>query len=102
MSAYVLTFLAKTEIFDIWSSLAEDSESAADRVEQAIYDACAFLAEDAVRDQGRSDLPAPSLGFWTLNRYPEYTVVYRPETVPLRIMAVLSGDGVSGAFSNSE
>jgi len=39
MSAYALTPLAKADIFDIWSFIAEGSEKAADRVEQAIYDA---------------------------------------------------------------
>ena len=33
---YVLTPLAKADIFDIWSYIADDSEDAADRVEQAI------------------------------------------------------------------
>jgi plasmid stabilization system protein ParE len=36
MSAYVLTSLAEADIFDIWSYIADDSEDAADRVEQAI------------------------------------------------------------------
>ena len=36
MSVYVLTPLAKADIFDIWSYIAEDSEQAADRVERAI------------------------------------------------------------------
>ena len=45
MSAYALTPLAKADIFDIWSYIAEDSQDAAGRVEQAIYDACEFLAE---------------------------------------------------------
>jgi plasmid stabilization system protein ParE len=36
MSAFVLTPLAKTDIFNIWSHIAFDSEDAADRVEQAI------------------------------------------------------------------
>ena len=45
MSAYVLTHLAKADVFDIWSTIAENNEEAADRVEQAIYDACAFVAE---------------------------------------------------------
>jgi plasmid stabilization system protein ParE len=35
MSAYVLTPLAKADIFDIWSYIADDSQDAADRVEQA-------------------------------------------------------------------
>jgi plasmid stabilization system protein ParE len=45
MSVYALTPLAKTDIFDIWSYIAGDNEETANRVEQAIYDACAFVAE---------------------------------------------------------
>jgi plasmid stabilization system protein ParE len=33
MSDYALTALAKTDIFDIWSYIADDSEDAANRVE---------------------------------------------------------------------
>jgi plasmid stabilization system protein ParE len=39
---YVLTPLAKANVFDIWSYIADDNEDAADRVEQAIFDACEF------------------------------------------------------------
>jgi len=49
MNGYALTPLAKADIFEIWSYIATDSEDAADRVEQAIYDACAFLAEGHLR-----------------------------------------------------
>lgn len=91
MSAYLLTPLAKADIFDIWAYIAENSEPAADRVEQAIYDACAFLAQGPLRGHTRPDLTARSLRFWTLSRYPNYTVVYRPETAPLQIVAVLHG-----------
>lgn len=41
---YVLTPLARTDIFDIWAYIAADSEDAADAVEQSIYEACEFLA----------------------------------------------------------
>jgi plasmid stabilization system protein ParE len=41
MSVYVVTPRAKADIFDIWSYIAEDNEGAANRVEQAIYAACA-------------------------------------------------------------
>ena len=91
MSAYVLTPLAKADIFAIWSYIADDSEDAANRVEQAIYDACAFVAEAPMRGHSRPDLTTRSLRFWTLTRYPNYTVVYRPETAPLQVVAVLHG-----------
>jgi len=91
MSGYALTPLARADIFDIWSYIAEDSEDVADRVEQAIYDACAFVAEAPMRGHSRPDLTTRSLRFWTLTRYPNYTVVYRPETTPLQVVAVLQG-----------
>jgi antitoxin ParD1/3/4 len=91
MSAYVLTPLAKADIFDIWAYIAENSETAADRVEQAIFDAFEFLAAGPSRGHTRPDLTPRPLRFWTLNRYPNYTVVYRPDTAPLQIIAVLHG-----------
>lgn len=78
MSGYALTPLAKADIFEIWSYIAADSEIAADRVEDAIYEACALLAEGQGRGHFRPDLTARPLRFWTLTRYPNYTVVYRP------------------------
>ena len=39
MTTYALTPLVKTDIFDIWSNIAENSVEAADRVEQAIFEA---------------------------------------------------------------
>jgi plasmid stabilization system protein ParE len=92
MSAYALTPLAKADIFNIWSYIAEDSEAAADRVEQAIYDACAFVAEAPSRGHSRPDLTTRSLRFWTLTRYPNYTVVYRAEAALLQVVAVLHGE----------
>src|SRR6266478_6605924 len=91
MSGYALTPLAKADIFDTWSYLADNSEEAANRVEQAIYDACAFVAEAPVRGHFRPDLTTRSLRFWTLTRYPNYTVMYRPDTAPLQVVAVLHG-----------
>lgn len=91
MSGYVLTPLATVDIFEIWAYIAENSESAADRVERAIYDACGFLAEGPLRGHTRPDLTPRPLRFWTLNRYPNYTVVYRPDAAPLQIIAVLHG-----------
>jgi plasmid stabilization system protein ParE len=80
MSGYALTPLAKADIFDIWSYIARDNEDAANRVEQAIYDACGFLADGPLRGHSRPDLTTRLLRFWTLTRYPNYTVAYRPES----------------------
>jgi antitoxin ParD1/3/4 len=91
MSGYVLTPLAKADIFDIWAYIADHSQDAADRVEQAIFDACAFLAETPMSGHSRPDLTARPLRFWTLSRYPNYVIVYRPEKAPLQIVAVMHG-----------
>ena len=91
MSVYLLTPLAKADIFGIWSHIADDSEDAAQREEQAIYDACAFVAEGPMRGHFRPDLTSRSLRFWTLTRYPHYAIVYRQETAPIQIVAVLHG-----------
>ena len=79
MSGYVLTPLATADIFNIWSYIAEDNENVANRVEQAIYDACVLLADNPLRGHPRPDLTTRALRFWTVTRYRNYTVVYRPE-----------------------
>jgi antitoxin ParD1/3/4 len=91
MSRYALTRLAKADLFDIWSYIADDSEDAANRVEQAIYDACAFVAESPLQGHIRQGLTTRPLRFWTLTKYPSYMIVYRPDMVPVQIIAVLHG-----------
>ena len=91
MAGYILTPLARADIFEIWSYLAGFSDNTADSVEQAVYDACLFIAKGPMFGHSRSELTTRSLRFWTLTRYPNYTVVYRPETVPLQVVAVLHG-----------
>jgi len=57
------TPLAKADIFYIWSYIADDNENAADRVEQSIYDACAFVAEAPLRGHSRLNVTTRSLRF---------------------------------------
>ncbi|HEY3973550.1 MAG TPA: type II toxin-antitoxin system RelE/ParE family toxin [Candidatus Sulfotelmatobacter sp.] len=91
MSGFTLTRLAKADIFDIWSYIAKDSKESADRVEQAIFEACAFVADAPERGHSRADLTKRSLRFWTLTRYPNYSIVYRPDMSPIQVVAVLHG-----------
>lgn len=44
MSSYHFTPQAVDDLFEIWSYIAVDDLDAANRVEEAIYAACAFLA----------------------------------------------------------
>jgi hypothetical protein len=59
MSHYALTPLAKADVFEIWRYIAEDNEGAADRVEQAIYDAMFVPGQwaDARAHPARPDVP---------------------------------------------
>jgi plasmid stabilization system protein ParE len=60
MSIFVLTPHAKEDIVDIWTSIADDNENAADRVERAIFAACAFVAEaPCAATSGPTSLVAP-------------------------------------------
>jgi plasmid stabilization system protein ParE len=92
MSAYSLAPLAKADIFEIWAYIAEDNEAAADRVEEAIYDACSFVAESPSRGHLRRDFTTRPLRFWTLTRYRNYSIAYRPDAVPVQVVAVLHGN----------
>ena len=45
MSSYLFTPQAVEDLFEIWGYIASDDLDAADRVEEAIHVACAFLAD---------------------------------------------------------
>jgi plasmid stabilization system protein ParE len=79
------------DLFEIWNYIARDNLAAADRVESAVYEACALIADAPLRGQIREDLTTLLLRFWTLPRFPNYTVVYDPATVPVQIIRILHG-----------
>jgi plasmid stabilization system protein ParE len=91
MSRYRLTPKAKGDLRSIWSYIAFDNVEAADRVEEAIYDACAYLAQTPSRGQIRQDLTKLPVRFWTVLRYPKYVIVYDPADRPLKIIRILHG-----------
>jgi len=88
---YRLTPRAKADLRSIWSYIAYDNVGAADRVEAAIYDACAFLAMALLRGHSRQDLTKLPVRFWTVVRYPKYVIVYDPADRPLKIVRILHG-----------
>lgn len=91
MIRYRLTPQADEDVFEIWSYIARDSVEAANQVEAAIYEACAFVAEAPMRGHIRRDLIRLPLRFWTVQPYRNYMVVYDPATSPLEIIRVLHG-----------
>ena len=91
MSHYQFTPHAVDDLFEIWIYIARDDVEAANRVEDAIYNACAFLAEGPLRGQVREDLTKLPLRFWTVQAFPNYIIVYDPATDPLQIIRILHG-----------
>lgn len=91
MSLYRFTPQAENDLIEIWNYIAQDSVESADRVEAAVYEACAFLADGPLRGHVREDLTSRPVRFWTVQRYPNYIVVYDPESRPLEIIRILRG-----------
>ena len=94
---YVLTPRAKADIFDIWSYIADDNEDAADRAGQANLRRLRVRCRGSMRGHSPPAITTRSLRFWTLTRFPNYAVVYRPETAPLEVVAVMRGREIFGA-----
>ena len=90
MSAYVLTPLAKADIFEIWAYIAENNENAAGR-EEAIYDACAFLAEGPVARSHTARLYGTSPAFLNPKPLSQLHYCLPAGHSPLQIIAVLHG-----------
>lgn len=64
MSSYQLTPQAVEDLFEIWAYIAGDDIEAANRVEAAIYEACALLADTPLAGRFRKDLTNLPLRFW--------------------------------------
>jgi plasmid stabilization system protein ParE len=71
--------------------IAEDSRDAADRVENEILSTCLRLAQYPRMGTKRKDITHLPVRFWSATKFPNYVVIYRPETVPLQVIAILHG-----------
>lgn len=91
MTLFRFTPQASDDLLEIWQYIAADNPKAADRVEDAVYDACALIAKSPLAGQVRKELTALPLRFWTLSRYPNYLIVYDPAATPLQIIRILHG-----------
>ena len=85
---FVFTEEAETQLLEILGNLADESESAAVRVRDAIYDAVGKLAERPGIGHTRQDLTDRPVKFWSVY---SYLIVYDSESRPLTIVAVLHG-----------
>jgi plasmid stabilization system protein ParE len=89
--SYQLTPRALSDLDGIWDYIAEDNSGAANRVESAILSACDSLARHPMLGSKRSEITSLPVRFWTVTRFPNFIVVYRPDTKPLQVIAVLHG-----------
>jgi plasmid stabilization system protein ParE len=88
---YRLSARALRDLRSICSYIALDKESAAIRVAAAILEACDLLSLNPLIGSERPQETRLRVRFWPVSRYPTYLVVYRPETKPLQIVAILHG-----------
>lgn len=89
--AFLLTPTAVDDLDNIWAYIAADSVDSANRVESAILAACESVARYPTLGSRRSEITPLPVRFWVVTRYPNFIVIYRPETRPLQIVAVLHG-----------
>ena len=85
------TSLAAEDLDAIWQVIAEDNQDAANRVEAEILAACHRLAKHPRIGTKREDITPLPVRFWTVTKFPNYVIVFRPETSPLQVVAVLHG-----------
>ena len=84
---YIVAPQAARDLIDIWRYLKkESSEETADRVESVIRSKFLFLASFPNAGHWRRDLTAAHVRFLPVY---SYLVVYRPETKPLQVVAIL-------------
>ncbi len=82
---------ATEDVDAIWCFIAEDYREAADKVELEILATCRRLAKRPLMGSKRQDITPRPMRFWTVTKFPNYVIVYRPETIPLQVIAVLHG-----------
>ena len=86
---YVLAPEAALDLVQIWRYIKKNvSLQMADRVESVIRDKIVYLAERPGRGHWRKDLTNEPLKFFPIY---SYLIVYRPETSPLQVVAILHG-----------
>jgi len=78
-----------TDLIRAPRSAPRDDGGALDLVK--LYPACAFLAEGPLRGRTREEITPLPLRFWTVQAFPNYIIVYDPQSDPLQIIRILHG-----------
>jgi plasmid stabilization system protein ParE len=86
---YILAPEAARDLVQIWRYIkGKASLDMADRVESVIRERIVFLARTPASGHWRKDLTGESVKFFSVY---SYLIVYRPETKPLQVVAILHG-----------
>ncbi len=91
MAAFRLTPAAIDDLDEIWNFIFRDDPRAADAVEREIRSSFAMLAKVPLSGRARRELTRLPVRFWTVARYPNYIVVYKPDSEPIEIIRVVHG-----------
>ena len=90
MNRYVLSPEAARDLVQIWRYLKRESgEETADRIESLIRSKILFLASFPGVGHWRHDLTTARVRFFAVY---SYLIVYRTETRPLQVVAILHGN----------
>ena len=88
-SRYVLSPEAVTDLVSIWQYIKQETSlDMADRVEAVIKEQLVFLARNPGAGHWRKDLTNEAVRFFPVY---SYLIVYRPESKPLQVVAILHG-----------
>lgn len=88
-SRYILAPQAAQDLADIWLYIQkENTVTIADRIESVIREKITFLAGSSSAGHSRRDLTNENVKFFSVY---SYLIVYRPETKPLQVVAILHG-----------
>ena len=85
MSRYQLTRKARQDLDAIWEYIAADSIHAADRIVDALAETFERLASFPLMGRVRPDIANPPVRLFTSKGH---TIIYRPDTRPIRILRV--------------
>lgn len=88
MRKWIFSKSAQQDLLAIWSYIARNNVTAADKLESDVYAACNFLEENPGAGHERSDLTPRAVRFWTVRK--QYIIVYLAGN-QLRIVRVLHG-----------
>jgi antitoxin ParD1/3/4/toxin ParE1/3/4 len=86
---FVLAPEAAHDLVQIWRYIRTNAGlETADRVESVIREKIAYLAKNPGGGHWRKDLTDEPVKFFTIY---SYLIVYRPETSPVQVVAILRG-----------